>query len=115
MKILIVDDHKEMRKILRSIVLEESGTKDEIIECANGNEAIEQFSLHQPDCVLMDVQLKGMNGFDATEKIHENFPEAKIIIITSHNSPAFRQKAVDLHAVGFVSKDNLSELSLYLH
>ncbi len=115
MKILIVDDHTEMRKILRSIVLEESGTMDEIIECADGKEAVEQFSLHQPDFVLMDVQLKGMNGFSATEKIHENYPDAKIIIVTSHNSSAFRQKAVDLHAIGFVSKDNLSELGLYLH
>lgn len=115
MKILIVDDHTEMRKILKSIVLSESGMMDEIIECDDGSDAVEQFSIHHPDFVLMDVQLKGMNGFVATEKIHERDPSAKIIFVTSHNSSAFRQKAIDLHAIGFVTKDNLSEISRFLH
>ena len=115
MKILIVDDHTEMRKILRSIVTEESGRMDEIIECEDGFDAVEQFSRHQPDFVLMDVQLKGMNGFIATEKIHERYHSAKVIVVTSHNSSAFRQKAIDLHAIGFVTKDNLSEIGRFLH
>ncbi len=115
MKIMIVDDHADMRRMLRSIVTDGERKGTEIIECSDGETAVEKYSVHHPDCVLMDVQLKKMSGFEATEKIYESDPNASIIFITSHNTSAFRTKAKLLHAKAFVIKDNLSELDHIIH
>ncbi len=108
---MIVDDHADMRRLLRRIV---SGTPEgtnEIIECFDGDEAVEQFSFHNPDVVLMDIQLKTMNGFDAAEKILHDEPNAKIFFVTSYDTPEFRARAAVVKAKGFISKKNLSELN----
>ena len=110
MKILIVDDYVDMRRLLHMIVSGRSVDPVEIIECATGVEAVEQYAVHHPDYVLLDVQLKDINGFIVAENIYKADPDAKIIFVTSFNTPAFRAKAEQLHAKGFVSKDNLSEL-----
>lgn len=115
MKIMIVDDHPGMRRMIRRIVTDGGTNGTEIIECADGESAVEQFSLHHPDHVLMDVQLKRMSGFEATEKIYECDPNAAVIFITSHNYAAFRTKANVLHAKGFILKDDLSELHQFIH
>jgi two-component system invasion response regulator UvrY len=114
MKIMIVDDHADMRRMLRSIVTDGGRRSDEIIECADGNEAVDQYERLHPDYVLMDVQMEPTNGFTATERIIKNDPEASVIFVTSHNTSAFRTKAKLLHAKGFVTKDNLSELDSLL-
>lgn len=111
MKIMIVDDHADMRRLLRRIVSGAPDGTNEIIECSDGGEAVEQFPIHCPDYVLMDVELKEMNGFTATEKIYQHDPDAKIIFVTSYNTSAFRARAAALGAKGFVSKDNLLELN----
>jgi DNA-binding NarL/FixJ family response regulator len=111
MKIMIVDDHADMRRLLRNLVLLSIPWPVDVIECEDGEEAVRQFSVHRPDCVVMDVQLKtAMNGFEATERIYQADPNASVIFVTSHNTTAFREKAKVLHAKGFVTKDNLSEL-----
>ncbi|MDE3057338.1 MAG: response regulator transcription factor [Bacteroidota bacterium] len=112
MKIMIVDDHADMRRILRSIAFPHTGGTEAIIECEDGAEAVEQFSLHYPDVVLMDIQLKTMNGFDAAEKIFQQEPNAKVVFVTSFATQAFRSRAEKLRAYGFISKENLSELDL---
>jgi len=115
MKIMIVDDHADMRRMIRIIISAGGKWKDEIIECEDGEEAVEQFSIHHPDCVLMDVQLGEMNGFTATEMIYKQDPKAEVIFVSSHNTSAFRLKASLLGAKGFVSKENLSELDSLIH
>jgi len=115
MKIMIVDDHDGMRRMLRSIVSIGSSEGTEIIECADGEEALIQYAAHQPEMVLMDIQLKAMNGFEVTERIHAIDSQAKIIFVTSHDTPIYRMKARDMRAKGFISKDNLAELDQLLH
>lgn len=115
MKILIVDDYSDMRRLLRIVVSGKPAGTNEIIECSDGDEAVEQYLIHRPDFVLMDVQLKEMNGFSVTEKIYQHDPHAKIIFVTSYNTPAFRERAAALNAKGFVTKDNLSELNELIH
>ena len=110
MKILIVDDYTDMRRLLHMIVSGRSVGAGEIIECSKGEEALELFAAHRPDYVLLDVQLNDMNGFTVAENIYKIDPNANIIFVTSFNTPSFRAKAEQLHAKGFVSKDNLSEL-----
>ena len=111
---MIVDDHPDMRRMIRSIVLNNGERQCEIIECVNGEDAVRQYDALLPDYILMDVQLATMDGFAAAERIYENDPKASIIFVTSHNTSAYRTKAKLLHARGFVSKENLSELELYI-
>lgn len=114
LKVLIVDDHLEMRRTLISIITEMVEIDVEFIECGDGNEAIESFISFQPHWVLMDVQLKTTNGFDVARSIIESDSKAKIVFITSHNNPIFKEKAHALNT-GFVSKDNLSELKHFFN
>ncbi|MFA6541736.1 MAG: response regulator transcription factor [Bacteroidota bacterium] len=110
MKILIVDDFDDMRRLLRIVLGGKLSAADEVIECADGAEAVELFRSHRPDYVLMDVQLKGMDGFTAAEKMYQHDPEARIIFVTSYDTPVFRARAAAMGAKGFVPKDNLSEI-----
>jgi DNA-binding NarL/FixJ family response regulator len=55
-----------------------------VAEASSGHEAIEQFRKHQPDVVLMDLQMPDMNGIDAISAIRGEFPEARIVILTTH-------------------------------
>lgn len=114
MKIMIVEDHAEMRKVLKNVVLMSDNGSFEIIECDNGEQAIGNYALHQPDIVLMDVQLGKMNGLQATEEIYKTDAQAKVIIVTSHDSSSIRRKAKKLHTSGFVRKDHLQEVTSIL-
>jgi two-component system, chemotaxis family, chemotaxis protein CheY len=107
MKIMIVDDNKGMRELIGSV---SCGEHDSALECSGGIEAVTSFNQFHPDVVLMDIEMKDMDGFAAAEKIHADDPAAKIIFVTNHNTPAFRAKAEALHASGFVAKENLSDL-----
>lgn len=111
MKFMIVDDNAGMREMIRSIAC---GDDDTVMECADGEEAVRAYAQFRPDVVLMDVEMKGMDGFTATERIYALNRRAKVIFVTSHNTSAFRLKAKSLKA-GFVTKENLSELNLLLH
>ncbi len=115
MKILIVDDHSDMRRVLQNIIQRGMFEPVVIIECESGEEAVEQYFLDKPDCVLMDFQLKKMSGFEAAHIILDQDSEAKIIIVSSYDSPSFRLRAKHLSIYGFVSKDNLTEITPFLH
>lgn len=111
MKIMIVDDHDAMRRVLRNIVSLLKPSPDEIIECESGEEAVGKYIIHHPDCVLMDIEMKGINGFETIEKIYTQNPEANVVIVTSYDTPSFRKRAKKLRAKGFVTKDKLSDLN----
>lgn len=109
--ILIVDDSARMRD---AIVRCCTRPEDTIIEASNGREAVEHFLRHQPDWTIMDVQMPQMNGFTATREILRQFSAARVIILTQHDSPDYREEARAAGACAFVSKDELSRLSLIL-
>lgn len=114
MKIMIVEDHPDMRRMLKSIVSIAAHGPVEVFECADGDEAIRTYNAEHPDRVLMDIQLGSTDGFTVTERIREQHPDASVIFVSSHNTSAYRTKAKLLHARGFVSKENLSELDSLL-
>lgn len=114
MKIMIVDDHEATRIILRSIILLSVIDPVEFIEYDNGEDAVYNYATDKPEYVLMDVEMKKMDGFEATECILKLDPNAKIIIVTSNNTKIFREKAKDIKAIGFVAKDDLSDINRYL-
>ncbi|MFZ4622072.1 MAG: response regulator transcription factor, partial [Bacteroidota bacterium] len=85
------------------------------LECSDGKEAVSEFPKFHPDYILMDVEMKEMDGFTAAENIYKQDPNARVIFVTSHNTSAFRIKAKLLNAKGFITKENLSELNQILH
>lgn len=115
MKIMIVDDHEDMRRTLRNYIALSQIEPLEFTECESGEDAIEQYNKLLPDFVLMDIELKTLNGFEVTEKILKQDPKAKVIIITSYDTPGFRKKAEKIGANAFVSKDKLSDLKTILN
>ncbi|MEK7725071.1 MAG: response regulator [Acidobacteriota bacterium] len=104
MKLLIADDNAFMRRLIRQIV---GQYFQEIFECKNGFDAVQLYKLHQPDWVLMDLEMPSIDGLIATSIIKEVFPMAKIIIVTKYNDEPYRQAAKKVGAFDFIAKDNL--------
>jgi DNA-binding NarL/FixJ family response regulator len=105
-RILIVDDHAIIREgIAARIAIQ----KDMVLvaEAANGRDAIQQFRKHHPDVTLMDLQMPEMNGLDALISIRNEFPEAKIIMLTTYSGDVLVLRALKAGARGFLLKNFL--------
>lgn len=101
-KILITDDSLFMRGRLKAILIA-SGFTD-IIEASDGNEAIAMFKAHQPDIVLMDITMPGMDGIAATRAIRGLYPNAKIVVCSAMGQKEMVLDAVHAGAAGFIVK-----------
>ena len=107
MKVLIVDDSPQMRRMMRQFLPADA---DEIRECEDGIDALEFYEKFLPDWVLMDWEMKQMNGLKATRQIIGKYPNAKILLVTQYNKDELREAASEAGAYGFVLKENLTEL-----
>jgi CheY-like chemotaxis protein len=105
--LLIVDDNPEMRRMIRQIA---AAKDDFVIECADGDEVMDAYAAHRPDWVLMDVEMKRMDGLKATSILTQLHPEAKVVIVTKHLDDETRRAAREAGALFFVSKDDLLSL-----
>jgi DNA-binding NarL/FixJ family response regulator len=99
-RMLIVDDQPLARAGFKS-VLEATGQIQVVAEAGNGEEAIEQARLHDPDIVLMDVRMPGMDGIEATRKM----PRQKVLILTTFGLDEYIIEALRAGASGFLLKD----------
>jgi DNA-binding NarL/FixJ family response regulator len=109
-RILAVDDHPLVRDGIAGLVAIQT---DMIVvaQAANGREAIQQFRTHRPDVTLMDLQMPEMNGVDALIAIRTEFPDARIIVLTTYDGDVHILRAVKAGALGYLLKNTLhSEL-----
>lgn len=110
-KVLIVDDH-EMVRIGVSAYLATQDDIEIVAEAKNGKEAIEKALSLKPDIILMDLVMKEMDGIEATRKIIEQWPEAKIIIVTSFIDDDKVYPALEAGAKSYLLKtSNASEIA----
>jgi DNA-binding NarL/FixJ family response regulator len=105
-RILSVDDHPLIRQGVAGLVATQADM-NVIAEAANGREAIQQFHRHRPDITLMDLQMPEMNGFDAMIAIRGEFPEARIIVLTTYAGDVQALRALKAGARAYLLKDSL--------
>ena len=103
-KVLISDDHPVVRAGLRGML---SGEPDfEVVgEAVNGIEAVRQTGALGPDVVLMDLRMPGMDGVEAIDRIHTDYPETRILVLTTYESDADVFRALEKGANGYMLKD----------
>jgi len=105
-RVLAVDDHQLIRVGIATLLLPESDMKL-VGEATNGREAIAKFRECRPDVTLMDLQMPEMNGFDAIIAIRDEFPQARIIVLTTYAGDAQAVRAIKAGAQGYLLKNLL--------
>jgi DNA-binding NarL/FixJ family response regulator len=105
-RILSVDDHPVLRQGIAALVAGQSDMSL-VAEASNGREAIQQFRAHHPDVTLMDLQMPEMSGFDAMNAIRGEFPEARIIVLTTYASDVQVLRAIKAGARAYLLKNSL--------
>ncbi len=111
LKVLIVDDNAQMRRMVKSYL---RGLAEQTRECADGAEALAAYTAFLPDWVLMDWEMKLMDGLTATRQIIAGFPDAKVLLVTNHDEKVLRQAATEAGACGYVLKENLLDVRGWL-
>ena len=107
-RILTVDDHPLLRKGIAALVNAELDMKL-VAEASNGKEAIDAFRTHRPDVTLMDLQMPGVDGLEALQAIRREFPEARVIVLTTYSGDAQVLRALRAGARGYILKGNVHE------
>ena len=103
-RILVVDDHPVVRQGIAVLV----GTQPDmtlVAEASNGREAIQQFRAHRPDVTIMDLQMPEMSGLDALIAIRGEFPDARIIVLTTYAGDVQILRALKSGAQGYLLKN----------
>jgi DNA-binding NarL/FixJ family response regulator len=103
-RVLLVDDQKLMREGLRTLLELEQGIEI-VAEAGDGAAAVARFQELEPDVVLMDIRMPGMDGVEATRRIRAAAPEARILMLTTFDEDELVYEAVRAGARGYLLKD----------
>jgi DNA-binding NarL/FixJ family response regulator len=103
-KIFIIDDHYMIIEGIRSLLMGDEGL-EWAGHATNGESCLAFLQLHQPDVILMDINLPGKSGIDLCKEVKSNYPGIHIIALSSFNQQSFIQKMLDNGASGYVLKN----------
>jgi CheY-like chemotaxis protein len=106
-RLLIVEDNASVRRLIKRVVADLATA---IYECADGAEALAEYTCHRPDFVLMDIRMSRMDGITATRQIKAVDAAARIIIVTEYDQAELREASKQAGAIAYVLKDNLLDL-----
>jgi DNA-binding NarL/FixJ family response regulator len=106
--VLIVEDHVLLREAWSFMVSQQKGLK-EVASVGTGEEAVEKARQLRPDLILMDINLPGISGIEATEQILTCSPSSRVLAITMHSQPGYAKKIMQKGASGYVTKNSPRE------
>jgi DNA-binding NarL/FixJ family response regulator len=107
-RVLTVDDHPLLREGV-AVLIDTQSDMQLIGEASNGHEALEQFRTHHPDITLMDLQMPEVSGIDAISAIRGEFPDARIIVLTTYAGDFQISRALKAGARGYLLKGMLRQ------
>jgi DNA-binding NarL/FixJ family response regulator len=107
-RVLLADDHSIVRDGLRRIV-EDSEEMAVVAEAADGKGAIRQVRDRQPDVAVIDISMPGLDGLEVTSRLHTEFPQLPIIILTMHEEEQYVVRALEAGAMGYITKKSAPE------
>lgn len=109
MRVVLIDDDQLVCMSLKMIL-----ESDQMIEVAavgnDGSDALPLYREHRPDVLLMDIRMQGMNGTEALEKLLQEFPEAKVLFLTTFVDDEYIVRALELGAKGYIIKQNFEHI-----
>jgi DNA-binding NarL/FixJ family response regulator len=105
-RIALVDDHPILRQGIAALISDQPDLQL-VGQASNGLEAMEQFRLHRPDVMLMDLQMPGMNGIDAMSAIRAEFPDARFVVLTTYTGDVQIVRALKAGARAYLLKSLL--------
>jgi two-component system NarL family response regulator len=105
-RVLVADDHPVVRNGLAGVIAQQAELSV-VAEAANGRQALEKFREHLPDVVLMDLRMPEMDGVSAIEAIRAEFPDARILALTTYEGDVDIHRALEAGARGYLIKDML--------
>lgn len=106
-RVLVVEDSTIFRTLLKE-TLQSRFPSMEILEAVDGEEVMKVITARLPDLIFMDVKLPGENGLDLTAKIKGKYPDVIVIVLTSYDTPEYREAAVKAKANHFLAKGSSS-------
>ena len=110
MNIVVIDDDKLVALSLRTI-LESTGQINVLEVGSSGADAIELYRRHIPDVILMDIRMEGMSGIDAGREILKEFPDAKILYLTTFADDEYIVNALSMGAKGYILKQDFEVIA----
>src|SRR5262245_48988253 len=107
-RVLTVDDHPLLREGIKAII-DQAEDMEMVAQAANGREAIQQFKKVRPDVTLMDVQMPELDGIEALIAIRNEYPDARVIVLTTYKGDAQAVRALKAGAQAFLLKSLLQQ------
>jgi len=104
-RVLIVDDHALVRMGIRRL-LEDLPDMDVVAEAENGEKALTMVKLHQPDVVLLDMKMPGIDGWEVTRRLKKSSPQVKVIAVTALSTEPLPTRVLQLGAMGYLTKES---------
>lgn len=111
LRVLIVDDQQPFRQAA-SMVVEVASGFTLAGEAETAEQALEMIAADQPDVVLMDINLPGIDGLEATRAIVAQYPEVRVLVLSTYEAGEYLPRSLDAGAVGFVSKSEFGPWDL---